>query len=117
MTFAALAFRAAARSFSTRRCETRCSFQARWNAICRFDFLHTVMVNKISGQVTTVQEQRFRLIAEDGRGFLFTLSDGSSAIKNLSRWQATGLKVDVEYTGEPNVVTGVAHAVKPHVPD
>ena len=72
-----------------------------------------MMARKISGQITIVQEQRFRLIADDGRGFLFTLADGASAIENLSQWQATGVRVDVEYSGEANVATGVAHAVRP----
>ena len=71
------------------------------------------MANKISGQITTIQEQRFRLITRDGRGFLFTLADG--ATDNLRRSHALGLDVVVEYTGEPNVATGIAHAVRPQV--
>ncbi len=69
----------------------------------------------ISGQIITIQEQRFRLVTDDGRGFLFTLTNGSPTVENLNRWQADGVRVDVEYTGEPNVTSGVAHAVRPQI--
>jgi hypothetical protein len=37
-----------------------------------------VLVRRISGIITVVQEGRFRLSSDDGRSFLFTLSNGAA---------------------------------------
>lgn len=67
----------------------------------------------LSGYISVVQEQRFRLVTDDGRGFLFTLAhDAPLQLSDLSRLQMTHAHVEIEYTGEPNLTSGVAHAIR-----
>ena len=65
------------------------------------------------GYITVVQEQRFRMVTDDGRGLLLTLArdarvDGDT-LQNLHKNKT---RVRVEYEGEPNMASGVAHAIK-----
>ena len=67
----------------------------------------------LSGHITVVQEQRFRLVTDDGRGFLFTLPhDAPLQLSDLNRLHKTNACVEIEYTGEPNLGSGVAHAIR-----
>ena len=68
----------------------------------------------VRGRVAVVQEQRFRLTTDDGRSLLLTLAHGATADPDdLSRFHDAGTPVEVEYTGEPNLETAVARAVRP----
>ena len=67
----------------------------------------------VAGRITIVQEQRFRLQSDAGQGLLFTLARGASAsAADLRRFHAAGTHVVVEYTGEPNLASGGAQAVR-----
>lgn len=67
-----------------------------------------------SGTIAVVQEQRFRLITDEGQGLLLTLSHKARANPNdLWRYHREAAYVLVDYTGEPNMETGVATAVVP----
>jgi formate dehydrogenase major subunit len=69
-------------------------------------------MRRASGQVRAVQEQRFRLITDDGRGLLLTLAhDAGIDGPALARCAREGARVTVQYEGEPNLDSGVAHAV------
>jgi hypothetical protein len=65
------------------------------------------------GRIAVVQEQRFRLTTEDGRSLLLTLAhDAAVGAGALCRLRDARTPVEVEYTGEPNLETAVAHAVR-----
>ncbi|MGN6675928.1 MAG: hypothetical protein ACTHMJ_02690 [Thermomicrobiales bacterium] len=65
-----------------------------------------------SGRITIVQESRFHLAAEDGRGYLFILARGANVgADDLCRLQASGARVTVTYSGTPGLASCVAHVV------
>jgi formate dehydrogenase major subunit len=70
---------------------------------------------EVQGRITLVQEQRFRLVTDDGRVLLLTLAHNADA--DLRRLQQSGASVRVEYDGEPNFSSGVAHRVWPASPE
>jgi len=66
------------------------------------------------GYISLVQEQRFRLITDDGRGFLFTLERNASVeIADLHKLQKSHERVRVQYTGEPNTISGLVQEIQP----
>jgi hypothetical protein len=68
---------------------------------------------RASGHIILVQEQRFRLTTDSGQGFLLTLAhDAGIDANDLRRFHGTHAHVVVEYTGEPGLESGVAHAVR-----
>ncbi len=65
-----------------------------------------------TGHITIVQETRFRLVTDDGRGLLFTLDRGAPpGAAELCRLRDAGERVRVEYRGEPDLAGAVAGAV------
>lgn len=70
------------------------------------------MREMVQGQIIVVQEMRFRLMTDDGRGFLFTLAHGATVdTVELNRWQRGANTVCVAYCGKPGLDSCVAHAV------
>ena len=70
-------------------------------------------MKRARGHITLVQEQRFRLATDSGQGYLFTLGhDARLDAGDLCRLRDTRTHVVVEYTGEPGLESGVAHAVR-----
>jgi hypothetical protein len=67
----------------------------------------------ISGQIVSVQEQRFRLQTDSGQVYLLTLGRharlDSGTLGELHRRRA---RVEVTYAGEPNMADGVASAIR-----
>ncbi len=65
----------------------------------------------LSGVITLIQESRFRLVDEQGRGYLFTLGwDSGTSINDLSDWSRQAIRVTVEFEGAPDlgaVATGI----------
>ena len=58
----------------------------------------------VSGVVTIVQEHRFRLQDEWGRGYLFTLAPSAGGTyEDLLRWSKRQVPVRVEYEGPPDL--------------
>ena len=68
----------------------------------------------VAGYITIVQEGRFRLTTDNGRGMLFT-SKLSALDDDVHRYHAAHRLVDVSYEGEPDYKTGVAETVTPMV--
>jgi hypothetical protein len=67
-----------------------------------------------TGYIILVQEQRFRLVTDAGRGLLLTLArDAGSSAGDLRRWHQTNTRVRVSYEGEPNLESGVTRLVRP----
>jgi hypothetical protein len=65
------------------------------------------------GHITIVQEQRFRLVTDTGQGLLLTLAhDAPLEASDLQRLHEANTYVTVEYEGEPNLESGVAHSVR-----
>jgi hypothetical protein len=68
----------------------------------------------LRGVILAVQEERFRLLGGDGQGYLLTLAKGAAASpRDLRAWHVQQTAVTVEYTGEPNLESGIARAVYP----
>lgn len=57
----------------------------------------------VSGVITIVQEDRFRLVDDAGRGYLFVTRARAAAQKDLERWRDGGIAVVVRYYGVPDV--------------
>ncbi len=70
--------------------------------------------SKLKGRIILVQEDRFRVVEEKGRGYLFTLSRKSGiGQEELQRYLKAGATVILEYEGEPNMASGIALTVEP----
>ena len=68
----------------------------------------------LAGRITVIQEQRFRLDTNDGRSYLFTLDRKSPVqVPTVRLLQKSRIPVRVEYSGEPNTGSGIAHIVQP----
>jgi hypothetical protein len=66
-----------------------------------------------SGKIAVVQEERFRLITDDGQGLLLTLSHSARATpEDLWAYHRRSAHVRVDYSGEPNMASGVATSVR-----
>ncbi len=67
----------------------------------------------VIGYIVACQEERFRLINESGQTLLLTLAKNAPiGPEDLDQWQAGHVRVRVDYTGEPNLVSGIAHVVQ-----
>lgn len=69
---------------------------------------------RATGRITVVQEGRFLLVTDRGRGLLLTLAeDADGSVDALQRYRDTGTRVAADYEGEPDLAGGVARAVRP----
>ncbi|HEX6510919.1 MAG TPA: hypothetical protein VF157_01365 [Chloroflexota bacterium] len=67
-----------------------------------------------AGNIAVVQETRFRLMVDDGRGLLLTLSRSANVTpEDLQRFHREDCRVLVHYTGEPGLASAVATRVEP----
>ena len=65
-----------------------------------------------TGHIMLVQEGRFRLWTDEGRGLLLTLAHNANAgIEDLLRFRRDGTRVEVHYTGTPNLAQATAHRI------
>ena len=59
---------------------------------------------RVRGVITIIQEHRFRLEDELGRGYLFTLGwEAGTSIEDLAVWSDQQIPVTVEYQGPPDL--------------
>ena len=71
------------------------------------------LTETVTGHIAVVQEQRFRMIDDEGHGLLLTLSAKAGvSSEDLCRFQEEHARVQVEYSGQPNLADGVARSVK-----
>ena len=69
---------------------------------------------RVSGAITVVQEDRFRLEDAVGRGYLFTLGRGLGfGVQDLRAWSTRRAQLEVEYEGAPDL-GAVAVQVREH---
>ena len=67
----------------------------------------------ISGQIISVQEQRFRVQTEHGQVYLLTLGRHAAIDSGtLGELHRRGARVEVSYTGQPNMADGIAQHVR-----
>jgi hypothetical protein len=67
----------------------------------------------VTGHILLVQETRFRLVTDDGQGYLLTLAhDANVEPPDLERLRHANSRVEVEYEGAPNLVSGKARRVR-----
>jgi hypothetical protein len=68
---------------------------------------------EITGRIILVQEERFRMVDSRGRSFLFDLSHRAPVTnEDLISWSKAKTWLVVEYEGEPEMESGIAHSVK-----
>jgi hypothetical protein len=64
----------------------------------------------VRGTITLVQEDRFRLEDDLGRGYLFTLGRGNGvSLHQLHAWYDGARAVEVEYRGTPDLGAVAVH--------
>jgi hypothetical protein len=67
----------------------------------------------VTGHITILQEERFRLVTDDGRVLLLTLAHNAGVgAEELHHFRQSGTRLCVEYEGEPDLASGVARSVK-----
>ena len=75
-------------------------------------------INTLQGCLLMVQESRFRLAAQNGQVYLFSLShDASVDEMDLLDYFESESPVIVEYRGEPGFDSGIALGVTPLAAD
>ncbi len=68
----------------------------------------------VTGYIVAAQEERFRLMSDSGQTLLLTLANHAPVgPSDLAQWHTAHIHVRVQYTGQPNLVSGIAHAVQP----
>ncbi len=61
-----------------------------------------------TGHIIAVQEYRFELLTDDGRGLRLALDRFASGASQLCRWHEENIHVRITYRGEPDLDTGIA---------
>jgi hypothetical protein len=75
--------------------------------------MNAAPARSVQGHILLVQEERFRLLADSGRSYLFTLAHGASLDSEaLHRFHQQHTHVTVEYEGEPDLASCVARCVR-----
>lgn len=72
-------------------------------------------VNKksVTGRILLVHEDKFRIVDDTGRGYLFALShDAPVSGRDLRLMHEAQVPVCVRYEGEPSLDSGIAYEVK-----
>ncbi len=67
---------------------------------------------RVEGRITIVQEDRFRVMDADGRGYLFVTGKRAASLDQLDAWRDRGVRVAVEYFGVPDV-GALARSIRP----
>lgn len=72
-----------------------------------------VKIRQVTGRILFIQEERFRMVDDNGRAYLFDLAYNTS-IKNetLFDWSAAGTRVTATYDGEPEFESGIVRTLK-----
>ena len=60
------------------------------------------MHREVVGRITIVQEDRIRLVTDDGRGYLFVVRKRAARIDELEQWRDQAIPVRVRYSGTPD---------------
>ena len=60
------------------------------------------MRGEVTGTIPIVQEDRIRVVDDDGRGYLFVVRKGAAAHDDLVSWRDTAARVRVRFVGTPD---------------
>lgn len=60
------------------------------------------MKRRVEGRITIVQEDRVRVMDDDGRGYLFVVKKGAATLDQLEGWRDGRARILVEYSGTPD---------------
>ncbi len=72
-----------------------------------------ITMRTMTGYITSVQEERFRLLTDDGRGLLLTLHHNCPlSNRDLRRLEQANARIMVEFDGEPGLASAVAYCVR-----
>ena len=72
-------------------------------------------MNRATGTITLVQEERFQLDCDDGKKRLFILSHQAPLeTDELARLKRQGAHVEVEYDDQPGLIAHTAHDIQIH---
>ena len=74
-------------------------------------------MNRATGTITLIQEERFQLDCDDGTKRLFVLShDAPLESDELARLKNEGARVEVEYDERPGLIAHTAHRLRKEFP-
>lgn len=74
-------------------------------------------MNRATGTITVVQEERFQLDCDDGIQRLFILShDALLEADELAGLEREGVRVEVLYDDRPGVIAHTAHRLRKELP-
>ncbi len=65
----------------------------------------------VTGRVIAVQEERLLIVTVTGQSLLLTLAKNARIPADLAVLQHTQAPVRVDYTGSPNLLSGVIHRI------
>ena len=57
---------------------------------------------KVIGRILIVQEDRIRVVDDDGRAFLFIVGKRRCEPETLELWRERGTRIEIDYDGEPD---------------
>ncbi len=57
----------------------------------------------LEGRISIVQEDRFRLMDDAGRGYLFVTRKRAASLEDLEGWRDTRTRVAVSFHGVPDI--------------
>lgn len=60
------------------------------------------MRGEVTGTITIVQEDRIRVVDDEGRGYLFVVRRGAATHDALVAWRDAAVRVRVRFVGTPD---------------
>ena len=74
-------------------------------------------MNRVTGTITLVQEERFQLDCDDGVQRLFLLSHKAPVESDeLAQLKRAGTRIEVEYDDRPDLIAHTAHCLRKERP-
>jgi hypothetical protein len=67
-------------------------------------------LNRFTGRIIMVQEERIRVLGDNGQGYLLTLAHNAEK-GDLDELLSRRERVVVEFEGEPNLASGMVHRI------
>ena len=57
---------------------------------------------RVTGRIVIVQEDRIRVVDDDGRAYLFIVRKRRADTRTLELWRDRASRIEIEYEGEPD---------------
>ncbi|MBI4410767.1 MAG: hypothetical protein HY561_13745 [Gemmatimonadetes bacterium] len=68
-------------------------------------------IGVVIGRITVVQEDRVRIVDDEGRGYLLVVRKRAASLDELEHWRDGRVRLRVYYTGAPDA-GGLAQAME-----